>query len=145
MKSPIVLGTVIIFAVLVVAYAVATVQKSSTPAPRASQENQSLNKVHLLGRVMQESDVETIPDSPYSKGWVVAISSQELAAVLHRAGISPGEKRRLRFRMNEDLFSAYAVESTRVEIGGSYSLYLDGGGYVLCIGKGEASNEGDRT
>lgn len=129
---------VLVLSVLV-AYGVATMQETDKHSP---EQNKSPNTAHLTGRVFTKSDVATIPDTPFSNGLVVVIPSEKWGALLHRAGITPGPKRRTQFSMNKDLFSDHVVVSAALKNDGSYSIYLDAGSYVLCVGKrGESGKE----
>ena len=91
-------------------------------------KNELRDKAYISGKVIHKSDVMTIPDSPYSSGLILAVSSESLMSLLDHAETPNLESTQL----NKELFSNYIASSTSLEKDGNYSLYLKPGSYSLC-------------
>lgn len=90
----------------------------------------------ISGQVISKSDIMTRSDSPYSRGLVLAISSNSMKSLLDSAGVVLDERKLqfARFKINRELFSTYDIASVALESKeGRYSFNLNPGNYNLCI------------
>lgn len=92
----------------------------------------------MVGKVIHKSDVQTIPNSSYSSGQVLAITSDNFVKLtdIENTGFSVEEQmpQHFQFSISEELFTKFVESSISIGNDGSYSSNLTPGTYTLCLG-----------
>jgi len=89
----------------------------------------------LSGLVIHASDVQTIPDEPYSEGHLLVVRDGDWAPLVE--AVSPGREAGqalVGIVLEEPHYSRFVFASTPLGPDGRFGFDLPAGGYRLCVG-----------
>lgn len=89
-------------------------------------------RVTISGKVMHISDVTTVPDSPYRKGFVIIIKKQDFLTFL----LENGQEKQVRHNsLQFAVIKKNAQKYHKTDIGrdGNYKFNISKGSYYLCL------------
>ena len=104
--------------------------ESPCPAEGVETSNQS-----VYGRVLGESDVETLPDAPL-QALVIAVRSVRIDSLFAEASLDSTRKKmlhRLRLNLSDPLFHKYVESYACSDVDGSYHMKIPPGAYHFCL------------
>lgn len=87
----------------------------------------------VTGFVYHQSDVQTMPDTPYTRGLVIGIDVAAWNTLRERLGLT-GELSRNHFNLSSELYETAIAARADIGENGRYHLQLPPGDHILCLG-----------
>lgn len=91
----------------------------------------------ITGQLITQSDVQTIPNSPVTKGSIVLIPSERFNSFLKEKQISSNFNEEqlwhLQMGISKEITSKYIVGNSPLNSKGKFTMIITQGKYVLCV------------